>query len=128
MRAIQTVGIENVVCCDTDSIYCKDTADISKIPQADKLGDFELEDHAPFGIFAGKKLYGIKLSNPKDGKEYKIASKGSKLAYEDIKKIVKGGVIEWRNDAPSFSLDGSAMFVHRMIKATMELPQITEDF
>lgn len=118
MRGMHTVGINNVIYCDTDSIYCKDTADISGIPQTDKLGDWEFEDHATMGHFAGKKLYGILLSNGKK----KIASKGSKLAFEDLEQIIAGKTVTWKNDAPSFSIDGGAKFVHRRIRATSPLP------
>ena len=137
LRAIHTIGIEHVIYCDTDSIYCSAKADISAIPQTDALGDWELEDRAPIGHFAGKKLYGVKTSKgtPKiaakgsrlssklitkiiDGEEIQYIEDDQNLAFERIKRIAAGETIQWINHAPTFSIDGSAKFVHRNIRAT----------
>lgn len=58
----------------------------------------------------------------KDG-EYitKIASKGSKLQYDDIVKIVNGETVEWKSVAPSFSVgNGGVNFVTRKIQSTVK--------
>ena len=114
LRAMCQLGREHIIYCDTDGIVCDGSTDLTALPFTDAIGDWEHEDNATIGHFAGKKLYGIKLST---GKE-KIASKGSKLTYDDLVKIINGETIEWLNDAPSFSIDGSAQFVRRSIRAT----------
>jgi hypothetical protein len=132
LRAMATVGRENVIYCDTDSIIVKAGTDVSSIPQSPALGDWELEDDcAPIGHFAGKKLYGIKTSEKdKSGKNIiKIASKGSKLAFEDLEAIISGKTVQWRSPAPSFSITSGnipgqnslaqdKMFVVRNIRRT----------
>lgn len=124
LRAMCTLGMEHIIYCDTDGIVCDSSTDIHRIPITDNLGDWGLDDQSPLGHFAGKKLYGIRLSsvNKETGKpNVKIASKGSQLAWEDLETIIKGGVVEWSNPAPSFAIDGSAKFVHRKIRATAPL-------
>jgi hypothetical protein len=112
LRAMCIVGRDKVIYCDTDSIICKPETDISKLDFSNKLGDWELEDEkAPIGHFAGKKLYGIRTSQTdNEGKPvYKIASKGSKLDYDKLERIVKGETIEWKSQAPSFSAASGKM-------------------
>jgi hypothetical protein len=121
LRAIHTIGLEHVIYCDTDSIICAEGADIRKLPISDDLGDWGIEDeNAEIGHFAGKKLYGIKSRKTgKDGKQIiKIASKGSKLVFEDIEKIIRGETVTWKSPAPSFKIDGTAKFVVRNIRKT----------
>ena len=148
LRTMLTIGMQDVLYCDTDGIACKGTADLSRVPFSEKLGDWELEDRAPVGHFAGKKIYGVALSSKhdKDGKQtFKIAAKGSRLAekiitkeidghlttyvefdpaeaFKKIVKIVNGETVTWENPAPSFSIDGKADFVRRNIRATAQLP------
>lgn len=119
LRAIHTVGIGNVIYCDTDSMFVKAGADISGLSISNKLGDWKLEGSATVGHFAGKKLYGVDLGAHRDPqKRYKIASKGSKLTYDNILDIISGKTVKWENKAPTFHIDGSADFVVRDIRAT----------
>ncbi len=148
LRMMLTIGMEHIIYCDTDGIVCKGSADLSRVPFSENIGDWELEDRAPIGHFAGKKIYGVALSSKhnKDGKQtFKIAAKGSRLAekiitrqidghlttyvefdpataYEKITRIVNGETVVWENPAPSFSIDGKADFVRRNIRATARLP------
>jgi len=140
LKTAHTIGIDHIIYCDTDSLFCDASSDISKVPQTNALGDWELEDRAPVGYFAGKKLYGIKTSKGKP----KIASKGSRLsnklitkiidgeeiryieddqdlAFEKIKSIAAGETVKWINHTPTFSIDGSAKFIHRDIRATAHM-------
>jgi hypothetical protein len=147
LRAMCTIGRQNVIYCDTDGIICKGETDLSGLKFTAEIGDWEHEDRAPIGHFAGKKLYGIQLSerHNKDGKAtYKLASKGSRLnekhlteliegketthiikddalAYDKMIRLVNGETIIWENDAPTFSIDGSADFIHREIRATARI-------
>jgi hypothetical protein len=105
------------------------SSDLKILPQSDKLGDWEKEaENCPIGHFAGKKLYGVELpgdnkcscNNPlkKDCKKHKIATKGGKLSFADIGRIIKGEKVTWQNPAPSFSIAGEASFVVRSIRST----------
>lgn len=124
LRVMHTVGIDNVLYCDTDSLFVKANADCSGIPLSNKLGDWKLEYYAPIGHFCGKKIYGVDLGAQSGlGERYKIASKGSKLTYDNILDIVSGKTITWENQAPTFHIDGSADFVVRKIRATGKLPE-----
>ncbi len=113
---------ERPVYCDTDSIICRSLdCDIGT-----DLGQWDVEGETSEGIYiGGKKLYTMRLT---DG-EVKKAHKGSKLTHEQIVGIVKDkNVVEWRNDAPSFSLtrkppqnapEGNKLnYVKRRIRAT----------
>jgi hypothetical protein len=115
LRAMHGLGIENILYCDTDGIACTAGANFDALSYTDALGDWEQEDMgAPIGHFGGKKLYAVRLST---GKE-KIATKGARLKFDDIVKIVNGETILWENPAPTFSIDGSAKFIHREIRRT----------
>jgi hypothetical protein len=107
LRAMCIIGRSNVIYCDTDSIISKAGTDVTGLAQSPALGDWEVEDAcAPIGHFAGKKMYGIQLSSTdKYGKpEFKIASKGSKLFFDQMLELVEGKTVQWKSPAPSFSL------------------------
>lgn len=126
LRAIHTIGIENAIYCDTDSIFCNASADISNLPQSNVIGDWENEGIATIGHFAGKKLYGLDLGQEKSPDErYKIACKGSKLSFQEIEKIISGETVTWENKAPTFHIDGKACFIVRSISATHSALQAT---
>lgn len=115
LRAIHQIGKEHVIYCDTDGLVLSEKADTSKIDIGNLIGQWGVDDaKAPIGHFAGKKLYAVLQS---DGKK-KIASKGSKLDFDQLERIVNGETIQWSNPAPSFKIDGSANFVVRNIRAT----------
>jgi hypothetical protein len=115
LRAMHGLGIENILYCDTDGIACTAGANFDALSYTDALGDWEKEDMgSPIGHFGGKKLYAIQLTT---GKE-KLATKGSRLKFSDIVKVVNGETILWENPAPTFSIDGSAAFIHREIRRT----------
>lgn len=125
LRAMHAVGIDNVIYVDTDSLICRPGAAIENLKISEALGDWGVEDaSAPVGHFAGKKMYAIQTSKGKP----KIASKGARLTFADIEKLVKGETIRWEKPAPSFSIlsgripsnsvDTDRMFVVREIRAT----------
>lgn len=141
LRAVHAIGPQNVVYSDTDSIICFASANLRNVPMSDKLGDWADEGLATIGHFAGKKQYGLlmdkicKKFDPKSlgepcqkcGKSenqhgnspvVKIASKGSKLKFEDIEALMKGETITWRSPFPHYSLAGNAAFVVRNIRST----------
>lgn len=118
LNAMAIIGFDNVIYCDTDGIVCSQNADLSALPFNDDLGAWELEEEcAPIGHFAGKKLYGIKLSNGKD----KIASKGARLEFKHLERIVSGETVTWKSPAPTFHIDGSFDYLVREIRSTAEI-------
>ena len=104
--------VRNPVYCDTDSIICESTGTLEL--DASKLGAWKDEGRADTIAIAGKKLYAAFLA----GECIKTASKGLRLSPEQIYEVASGGSVEWRNDAPSFALDGSATFVKRRARRT----------
>lgn len=136
LDAICKVGRENVLYCDTDSLVLKQ-CDMSELPFGSDLGQWEIEGTAKTAYIAGKKLYGMKLTTANGKTKDKIASKGAKLTVVDMRELCKGKMIEWKNDAPSFSITRGALplgenlqapidiekfFIKREITATVQLP------
>lgn len=119
LDAIHTVGEENVIYCDTDSLILH-KCDLSGLRIGKKLGEWESEGDVEIGHVAGKKLYAMRLAErDKDGKpKYKIASKGSKLDFEQMKALTEGKTVTWKSEAPTFSLANGIDFVQREIRAT----------
>lgn len=109
LRAIHAA--KRPVYCDTDSIICESL----DLPLDDSaLGKWKLEASGDCIAVAGKKLYALR-----DGKTYpKIASKGARLEGREIFDLCRGNAVEWKNDAPSFSLANGVSFVHRKIQWT----------
>lgn len=144
LHAMCSLGRDNIIYCDTDGIAANSRADLSVLPFTPNIGDWEHEDTAPIAHFAGKKLYAVRLSNG----AYKLANKGSKLnqisvtkmiegeeityfesndaaAFDKLTSIVNGATVRWDNPAPTFSIDGSARFIHRDIRATGKRAPVT---
>jgi hypothetical protein len=109
------------VYCDTDSIICQDTGNIELDPS--RLGAWKLEARGERLAVAGKKLYALHAARtypelPKQEPGYvKVASKGVRLTGATILDLARGGVAEWENMAPSFSLTKKPSFVKRKIVA-----------
>lgn len=111
MRAIASA--KRPLYCDTDSLICEAMGRDIAIDNS-RLGAWKHEATGQRLAIAGKKLYALW-----DGADaVKYACKGVHIDPLEIEAIARGGAIEWRNDAPSFSLDGSARFVKRTAKAT----------
>lgn len=137
LHAMQSIGQDHIIYCDTDGLVTDTNSDLSKLSFSEAIGNWDNEGTAAIGHFAGKKLYAIKLA---DGK-YKLANKGSKLnqvtvtkiiegeeityfetddaaAFDKLTKLINGETVRWDNPAPTFSIDGRAQFIHRDIRAT----------
>ena len=97
--------------CDTDSIICE-SLDLPHDPSA--LGAWKLEASGNSIAIAGKKLYALRDAS---GKYVKLASKGVRLTGSIIFDLARGGVAEWENDAPSFSIKKDPTFIRRKIVA-----------
>lgn len=108
MRAIAECG--NPLYCDTDSLIFTGK---SNLPMGDELGGWKIEGIFNEGHFGGKKLYAVR------NKECdKIASKGSKLTYDEIKTIAGGQAVTYNPEAPTFSWFKGPRFTPREIKRT----------
>jgi hypothetical protein len=117
--------------CDTDSIITD--GKWGEIRGNGELGSWGKEAEGDLLYIAGKKLYALRIlqdiapcsksASEKgyhwDGKRaWKIASKGCRLNPEEMKALCQGKTIEYRNEAPSFSLLNSPFFIKRNIRAT----------
>lgn len=128
LRAIHAVGREHVIYCDTDSLVCTQFANTKALPQSNNIGDWECEiERAPIGHFAGKKLYGIEIDRAKkctcqdrngSCKHHKVVTKGARLTFSEVEKVVSGEEITYKSAAPSFSLANGIGFVDRTIRKT----------
>lgn len=134
LRAI--AGSNRPVYCDTDSLICES---IGNVPLNDSaIGAWKLEAIGDRLSIAGKKLYclwGPGYANEKrteyspvrtekcpiaiSNMPVKYASKGVHISPLDIDTVARGGVVEWRNDAPNFSLTGQVAFVKRRAMPTI---------
>lgn len=133
LRAIHDVGAKHIIYCDTDSLIVDNKAELNKLDIGPALGQWADEGLGVAGYFGGKKLYGIDLGEAKGKctcgdpikktcKRHKIATKGGKLTFDQIKAVVNGEIITWKNDAPSFSIAGEASYVVRRIRSTASIP------
>lgn len=128
LRAIHAVGREHVIYCDTDSLCVTQFADTSSLSQTDKIGDWEREiTRAPVGHFGGKKLYAIDIEpaakctcEDRNGscKRHKVVTKGARLTFKEVEKIVNGEEILYQPAAPSFSLANGINFTNRLLRRT----------
>lgn len=106
---------EGVLYCDTDSIICSRFGGTI----SDKLGDWGLEASLSEAYIAQRKMYACRV-NPVGEfgpiNETKIASKGVRLTFDQIKEGVETGVnIDYSKDAPAFSLKFGARFTTREV-------------
>lgn len=117
-RAVIMRGIracKEPVYCDTDSIIGRDLSSSSVTIDKTVLGAWKIEGTGDRIAIAGKKLYCCW-----NGTEViKQATKGSKLNADEILEIANGGTVTYRNQAPTFGLNGSVKFIKRKIKATV---------
>jgi hypothetical protein len=104
---------DGVLYCDTDSIAAADPV----VELGSDLGQWEVEGAFSEGAIAGKKLYGFKYAGktgPTDanGKRvrYKLASKGARLTYAEVRKIAKGETVRYIPEVPTYRISG---FINR---------------
>lgn len=106
--------VERPLYCDTDSIACEDG---SALPMGENLGEWDLElDNIYSCAIAGKKLYAMRSTDKKKGKEIvKTACKGVRLGASDIEKVARGDEVLYRKDSPIFSLNSSPRMLQRYV-------------
>jgi hypothetical protein len=111
---------EGVLYCDTDSIAAETIHEKSDLLEiGNDLGKWKHEGDFDKAGIGGKKLYifrGKKIPGKK--RDYKTASKGAKLSYNQLWKIAKGGDVTYKPINPTFSLKKSPGFVDRKITQT----------
>lgn len=99
---------KDVYYCDTDSIICRS----SKVSIGPELGKWKLEMRPKKLAVAGKKMYAAV-----GGDKEKTASKGVRISAAQIFEVARGGVVDWHNDAPSFSFNSlGPRFVSRKVR------------
>jgi hypothetical protein len=104
---------KGVMYCDTDSIICE-AFEGELDPQ--KLGAWDMEAEILEAYIAAKKMYALKTTNTDPKKVYKVASKGVRLSFDEIKHGVQTRQnINHAKIAPAFSLKFGARFVSREI-------------
>lgn len=118
LDAINTVGTDKVLYTDTDSLAVMPGARTDLLRRDGALGSWEWEGRTKHFYLAGKKLYAAHMTEgPKLGE--KIASKGAKLGYQQVRDmVVNNETVTWENEAPTFDIAGSARFMVRRIRPT----------
>lgn len=109
---------KGVLYCDTDSIAVRRIGKLVKIGSA--LGEWKHEGDFDKAGIAGKKLYIFRGVNTKEGRDYKMASKGVKLTKAELWKVARGCAVEYHNAAPTFSIKKDPAFVSRRIVRTVD--------
>jgi hypothetical protein len=88
---------EEPLYCDTDSLICRKFNG----PMGKKLGEWDLEAELTEAHIAGRKMYAVKKT---DG-GYKVASKGVRLTFDEIKNGIKTGeTIIHKKESPAMSI------------------------
>lgn len=94
--------------CDTDSLICGQAC----VARGEGLGQWGSEGLVSSLHVAGRKLYAAQL---RDGTS-KLASKGVRLTFDEIREVARGGSVEWRNPAPSLGLLREPGWVSRTVQ------------
>jgi hypothetical protein len=117
---------DGVLYCDTDSIICRRFGGVI----SPALGAWGVEANLKEAYIAQRKMYACLT----DTGEHKIASKGVRLNFDQIKHGVETGTnIDFAKDAPAFSLKFGARFTTREIdfknigKNACNNPQINDN-
>ena len=106
--------------CDTDSIAGLDFHDFEF---SDRLGAWEIEGEFDRAAIAGRKMYAFHYTPEyaeEKGTAYKTASKGVKLAPEEIERVALGEQVEHVPMAPTFSLVKKPQIVKRNVTMTVK--------
>jgi hypothetical protein len=125
---------KGVLYCDTDSIAAQD---VSGLTLGNDLGQWKLEMACNEYAIAGKKLYAFRktpdwhaqeLISAKDDltradiKEWKTASKGTKLTAEQIVEVANGSAVTFDPSVPTYSVHrATPVFTRREVRNTVTL-------
>jgi hypothetical protein len=108
---------KGVLYCDTDSIAVEGKG--SAVSLGERLGQWKHEGNFDRAGIAGKKLY-IFQGKPdaKGERAYKTASKGARLANDQLWEVAAGAQIYHYAEVPTFSIKKAPVFTNRRIKRT----------
>jgi len=112
-RAISAA--EGVIYCDTDSIAARS---LGPLPYGTALGEWGHEGYFDFAGVGGKKLYAFRPVGATKREEWKTACKGVRLTPEQIVEVAEGGTVEYKPDAPVYSIHKGPHFLSRTVRAT----------
>lgn len=99
--------------CDTDSILCRC---LNTTTDSSALGAWAVEATGNRVAIGGKKMYALFQNQS----PIKTASKGVRLAPEDIVKVAQGEKVEWLSPVPVFDIFGRQTRLKRVVKRTLE--------
>lgn len=118
---------EGVLYCDTDSLIVKKENGLNI---GNELGQWKHEGDFKRGAIAGKKMYALEYSDKyysklvqkaKPGENVpktKVATKGARLDFAQVELVALGEVIEYKPQAPTFSVHHEPRFTSRKIRKT----------
>jgi DNA polymerase elongation subunit (family B) len=100
---------DGVLYCDTDSIAAVNPV----VDLGSELGQWDIEGSFSAGAIAGKKLYGFEYDEDTriydangNRVRYKVASKGAKLSYAEVRKIARGETVRYMPEVPTYRISG----------------------
>jgi hypothetical protein len=96
--------------CDTDGIICRSL----DLPLSDEIGGWRIIDQGNRLAIAGKKMYALF----DDFGERRKASKGGDLTAEEIERIARGAVVQYRAKRPTYSVSNRGSYADRTFRAT----------
>lgn len=102
--------------CDTDSLICEALRGVSN--DNFELGAWKFEGETDCIYVAGKKLYAaelLEIDKQTGQRKIKLASKGARLTFDQMKKVSLGEMVHWECEAPNFRLTGEVKFTDRRI-------------
>lgn len=103
---------ERPIYCDTDSVICESLSGVPMHPS--NLGAWDLEAEGDTLSVVGRKTYALFNS----GECIKRASKGVRATGEEIARVAMGEVLEFENEAPTFSIKKAPTFIKRKVRLT----------
>lgn len=110
---------EGAIYCDTDSLAARD---LSCLNYGEELGAWKIERQCDYGAVAGKKLYAFKSVkgsyDPKTERQWKTASKGVNIGANEIVRVARGEIIEYKPEVPTYSVHNGQRFVNRKLRIT----------
>lgn len=108
---------EGVLYCDTDSIAVRRPGDSIKLGAA--LGEWKHEGDFDRAGIGGKKLYIFRgVPGPDGEREYKQASKGTRLTKAQLWRVAAGGEVVHTKDVPTFGPGRKPTFITRRVRNT----------
>lgn len=113
------INADRPIYCDTDSLICDQINGVEI--SSTVLGAWKHEGTTDRVWIAGKKNYACRLIDKFDENgegAVKIATKGSRISFDEMKRVALGEVVLWENPAPNFKLNGSTKFISRKIRKT----------